>query len=124
MSLKEIWIADDSPVYRELIAKFLTEKTGLFCRTFAHGNELLKHYKGEDPKAIVLDYHFSFDDYKDNAQKTLISLKGKGCRCPIVLATGASERGKTMMQFNKIFDKFEDHFLNDLLKYLLPIVSK
>lgn len=113
----QIWLADDSPVYRTLISQELRFTTGIKIRCFNDGDSLVKAYS-EDPMLIILDFHFDFDDHEKNGSNTLLQLREKGCKSPVILVTGVSEEHfvaeKRKEDFLEVFDKFEEDMIGRL----------
>lgn len=123
----EIWLADDSPVYRTLIAQELRHTTGLKVRCFNDGDALVKAYT-QNPLLIILDFHFDFDDHSKNGSKTLEDLRAIGCSSPVVLVTGVSEAEfvveRKKEDFLDVLDKFEEDLTGRLTEIVSDLLEK
>ena len=119
-----IVLADDSSVYRVLIKRELEAATGMRVDAYPDGETLLKEIDYE-PLIILLDYHFDFDNEENNGSKTLVELRNKKIKAPVVLVTGISNpefvASRAKEDFIAVIDKFDEDMIARIVEIILKL---
>ncbi len=80
-----IFLVDDDALFLKSLEIDFTEKTAYTIRTFATGEEVVKHLH-QHPSIIIVDYHLNgINQHAMNGLRTLDNIKGINASIPVIL---------------------------------------